>query len=377
VAEGAISDDELKQPSESTITTLIAISNDEIDKHRSEPQKSTHKRNREEDLLDGAWEVAARTFLYKSKRSRHLAKLLTIRKELQQCGSAGGDRLSNDVHNAARIKTALGQLIRFIKGEHVGVNMMDIIVCGAIAPYNSILGGKLVCMMLCSPEVVNEYRKRYKNKPSIIASSMRGSPVTRDPELVLLCTTSLYGNNNSQYNRVRIPLSELGIDSNESIVYKNLRKSTGFGTYHFSQLTIRLGSELNSRRSTNRVVNSIFGEGVNPLMRKMRESISSIGLDAERLLLHGNQRITYGIALASNFREILTGKHRRARFFLRPKDAPKHTRLIREYWIRRWLAPRLNKEGLLSEIEKHNLVYPIKHGALVPLPELREDSIDE
>ena len=39
--------------------------------------------------------------------------------------------------------------------------------------YNEIFGGKLISMLLTSPEVINEYHNRYKNQPSIIASSMR------------------------------------------------------------------------------------------------------------------------------------------------------------------------------------------------------------
>lgn len=33
----------------------------------------------------------------------------------------------------------------------IGSNMMDIIVCGSIPPYNELLGGKLVSMLACSP----------------------------------------------------------------------------------------------------------------------------------------------------------------------------------------------------------------------------------
>ena len=65
-------------------------------------------------------------------------------------------------------KEKLESLVRMIKSAQVGIGLMDINVCGAIAPYNEIFGGKLVSMLLCSPEVVNAYYKRYENKPSII-----------------------------------------------------------------------------------------------------------------------------------------------------------------------------------------------------------------
>jgi len=39
--------------------------------------------------------------------------------------------------------------------------MMDITTCGAVAPYNHLLGGKLVSMLICSPEVVEYYKDKY------------------------------------------------------------------------------------------------------------------------------------------------------------------------------------------------------------------------
>ena len=71
--------------------------------------------------------------------------------------------------------------------------MMDIIICGAVAPYSVLLGGKLVCLLLTSSELVGFYRERYGEQASIIASSMKGEAVVRPPNLVLLATTSLYG----------------------------------------------------------------------------------------------------------------------------------------------------------------------------------------
>lgn len=143
-------------------------------------------------------------------------------------------------------------------------------------------GGELVCMLLCSPEVIKEYASRYRDHTSIIASAIKGEPVARKPNLVLLCTTSLYGVGSSQYNRVKIPLAEIGLNSSASIEYKNLGHSQGFGTYHFSRETIQLGSFLNSQKKEGRRVNSIFGEGVNPLMRKIRESLDFVGPGVDR-----------------------------------------------------------------------------------------------
>ena len=95
----------------------------------------------------------------------------------------------------------------------------NISICGAIPPYNEILGGKLVSMLLASPEVSAAYKRKYQKSPSIIASSLAGRTVIKPAELVFLGTTSLYGIGSSQYNRIKIPCEEIDGQKNNEIVY--------------------------------------------------------------------------------------------------------------------------------------------------------------
>ena len=46
--------------------------------------------------------------------------------------------------------------------------MMEIIVCGAIPPYNELLGGKLVSILACSPTVIRDCTEKYKSQVSEI-----------------------------------------------------------------------------------------------------------------------------------------------------------------------------------------------------------------
>ena len=78
------------------------------------------------------------------------------------------------------------------KAKHIGSSLMELNVCGAIPPYNEILGGKLVALLATSPQVVHDYKTRYENKASEIASRLKGQPVCRPAELVYVGTTSLY-----------------------------------------------------------------------------------------------------------------------------------------------------------------------------------------
>jgi hypothetical protein len=375
IADGICTKREIDCPTDEAIERLNRESARAIRKHRQNPQKKSHKGQKGDTIQRDYWEQEARTYLYRSKRCKRLAKLLSIRRVFEENEIAYGRREALRVAlQKNKVRGAVAQLVRMMKAEHVGVGMMDITVCGAVAPYNVLLGGKLVCMLLCSPEVTRYYAKRYGRQVSIIASSMMGKPIVRAPNLVLLCTTSLYGVGSSQYNRVKIPLDHLGGREGASVTYENLGHSHGFGTYHFSKETIRLGDTLIARRKNGRLVNSIFGEGVNPLMRKIREALEIVGLRSDEILLHGNRRVTYGIRLADNFREALLGVDAKPRYLISHKGPEKQTRRIARYWIRRWLSQRIARLGVLEEVAKHTLSYPIRHGAVVSLPDVPEET---
>src|SRR5436853_514656 len=84
----------------------------------------------------------------------------------------------------------------------------------------------------------NEWMERAET--SLIASCMRGASVTRNAQLVLLCTTSLYGSALSQYSRVKVPTIMLGGKPGEKIEFDCLGTSEGFGSFHFSKDSLRM-----------------------------------------------------------------------------------------------------------------------------------------
>ncbi len=124
-----------------------------------------------------------------------------------------------------------------------------------------------------------------------------------------------------------------------------------------------------------RKVNSIFGEGVNPLMRKIREALSRLGLPDDVILKHGSKRVIYGVSLARNFQDILLGLADRPRYIVPQTKERFRTELLADYWRQRWLLRRLEKPGILEEVAKHTVVYPIRHGAQVQLPRERDETL--
>lgn len=364
LAEKLILSADFRAPTKEVVSRLRKEGQLAIARHRMYPQRHFHKPTEGFEGID--WVQQAKSDLFRSKRCLALARLLNIRRVFIDAGLKTGVR--NELATAVKsnsFREALGQLVRMIKAEHVGIDMMDIIVCGAIAPYNVLLGGKLVCLLLCSTEIVKYYNHKYDRRVSIIASAVAGKPVTRKPRLVLLGTTSLYGFGSSQYNRIKMNATLAGGGESEVVEYRKLGLSEGYGSFHFSKDTLHLLETLLARTNRNRMVNSIFGEGVNPLMRKIRQALDYVGLPSDLLLRHGNQRVIYGVKLASNFREILLGRAQRPKYII-PCDSPElRTAMLAEFWRRRWLASRLNFPGILDQVALHRHSHPLQHGAVV------------
>ena len=360
---------DIEYPTDSVIKRLTAEAERSKEQHKRFPQKSDYRKLGLNSLKEVDWEAQAKSNLFRSKRCSTLAALLKIRKTFKDAGFTKPTKAElGKALKLASVREAIGQLARFKKGEYVGSHMMDIIVCGAVAPYGALLSGKLVCMLLCSPEVTNYYGERYASQISAIASSMRGVPVVKEPKLVFLGTTSLYGIGSSQYNRVRIPVLEIGGRDGEKIEYTRLGLSEGFGSYHLSKGTTELMNTLNAREQRGRRVNFIFGEGVNPRMRHIKQVLESLHLPSDQILNHGNKRVVYGVSLARNFREVLLGFEVKPSYFIPQSRGHKGTDLISAYWRKRWLSHRISRPGILKLVSEHTLLHPITHGARVSIP---------
>ena len=369
IAEKVLSTRRLKRPNEELIAMLRGISSEAKKAHQLYPKATDIKKTVESSV---AWEILAKTNLYKSKRASVLADLLSARLifsewKLEKADAKGIREALRD----RRVRQAITGLLRKIKAEHVGIDMMDIIICGAVPPYNYLLGGKLVCTLLASPEVTKYYNDRYGSQQSVIASSMRGAPVVRSPQLVLLGTTSLYGVGSSQYNRIKIPVEMAGGKETEYIAYEELGKSVGFGSFQFSSATLGVMEVLLSRSTKGKKVNSIFGEGVNPLMRKIRDALQIVGLPQDEVLKHKRSRIIYGVPLARNFREVLAGKQKRPKYKIPQTKPVERTRSLAEYWRTRWLSKRIDRADVLQAVSQNSLEYPVRHEARVTLYRLK------
>lgn len=357
----------LKVPTEQQIGRLLAIAATYRARHRRYPERERHKSVSGGGRVD--WREQSSTYLFRAKRAEQLAELLEARRRLVVAGftAASASHLSRALADRDGIK-AIQAILRRIKASSIGVHAMDITVCGAIAPYNALLGGKLVALLMASPEVICAYNTRYEKSASIIASSMAGRPIRRRPTLVLLGTTSLYDVAPAQYNRLRVPAEVAGGEPGMLLNFLPLGRTEGFGSYHFSRPTMDLLKAVVARTRRGRLVNSIFGEGVNPKLRKVRQALDALGFPANSLLQHGSPRLIYQVPLATNFREVLLGFESKPRYIV--PHTPEGTAGLTRYWRERWLAHRITRADVLEEVAHHTRVYPVRHGARVPLPDV-------
>ncbi len=224
-------------------------------------------------------------------------------------------------------------------------------------------------MLMVGPEVTAEYRRRYGGLPSVIASSMAGRPVRRPADLAFIGTTSLYGQRPSQYDRISIPRDPRSPDSPPGLRYEYLGRTRGIGTFHFNDRTVAELALLLAQSKRGQQVNSVFGEGVNPRLRKVRDGLDALGLPSDDLLNHGGPRLVYGVELTENARAYLLGMERRPRYVLGQNSPKQWTQRIAQWWMRRWLLPRIGRQDVLERVAAHNFVQPIRHGARVDFPE--------
>lgn len=293
------------------------------------------------------WNAEACTPLFTKKRAIELAKLLEAKLIIR-------NMLETEQGNLEALKKLLsidkGKSINIAlqanRKSKIGSNLMEIIVCGSIPPYNEVLAGKLVSILMCSPVVIKEYNNRYSEQVSEIASRMKGEKVVRDSKLAFLGTTSLYHMGSSQYNRIKIR-----VGNGKYLEYKKLGETEGFGSVFFAQETTRFISSMVQLIDGGRKINNVFGEGTSPRLRLIRSGLSALGISSENYLKHHTRRIVYGVCLASNTREFLKGEVEELDYFL-PLDGneEKYTGQLIDFWRERWFLKRLETVDIIERL---------------------------
>jgi hypothetical protein len=192
-------------------------------------------------------------------------------------------------------------------------NCMTAYILGAVPPYNSVLGSKLIALTLMFPEVRHVIYDKYKNSTPLI------SGVKKEPHLVYVDTMGAFGKS-AIYNRLMNwrfvgytkGQSHIHITSNESWeIIKQLIPEEKFKTYK-------------------------YGQGSNWKMRVLKNGLEAAGL-SKNILNIGWQRGYYCCPLAENWQEYLLGKTNNPEW----KNYTKSDLI--GYWKEKWVIPRIDK----------------------------------
>ena len=284
---------------------------------------------------------------FRRKRALELHRLLLAKRVFRVAAKATADedRFTEWLLADERGRNALGVALRTVKKRHVGSSMMEITTCGALPPYSQVLGGKLVALLMASPQVIADYMRRYANAPSQIASRMKGAKVVRPADLVLLGTTSLYHVGSSQYNRLKAPVT------NGEVRYVPVGKTHGYGSVHISKRTYLTLQELLRRHPDLEPESNTFAAGVNYKMRSIESGLSHLNLG--ELQKHKSPRLVYVVPLASNWREYLTGLEDKPTYLYESLDLPENeTAHLIEFWKDRWFVRRMLRSETLQGLER-------------------------
>ncbi|MFZ1972389.1 MAG: Druantia anti-phage system protein DruA [Candidatus Acidiferrales bacterium] len=213
------------------------------------------------------------------------------------------------------------------------VNVMDAYVLGALPPYNSLLGGKLVACLIRSRDIYDDFTRAYGQTRGIISKKKKNARL-------LAVTTSSSMGRSSVYNRLKLG----GLEYFKAIGYTG-----GWGHFHipdglFAELRDYLRDMGHTYADQHR-----FGQGPNWRMRTTRAALETLGFE-ENTLRHGIEREVFLCQLASNALRILhSGRGRPNLSSLLSADDVAHLA------VERWMLPRSQRMPEFKTWKRENI----------------------
>jgi len=169
--------------------------------------------------------------------------------------------------------------------------VMDAYVLGAVPPYSSLLGGKLIALLALSSEVREAFSKKYAGRTSIISN------VRDRGELMMVTTTSALGRS-SIYNRLRVE---------DQTYWHRLGYTQGSGEFQFSNGVYEAMRAYVIEHCKPTAKSSAWGTGFRNRREVIKKCLASIGLPGS-LIYHGIQREIFAAPLGPDVRRFLKGE---------------------------------------------------------------------
>ena len=289
------------------------------------------------------------TKMYLKKRCKRLSKLLFARKVFNDC------KLKKDPKRAFTImiqikdgQRAINLALEFLRNDIFSTQVLDINVCGAVAPYNEILGGKLITLLASSKEVVEMYDKNYKKYISIISSGVAGREMIKSSKSIFLCTQSLYDQGSSQYNRLKL-LKKNFSNLKSDLIWQEAGFTSGLGTDHISSRTTRLCDQI-IQKFKKIQKKSESGKGHSAKLTLVTAALKIININPD-IALYGNKRKNYVYfpKKANHLTKYV--------YNLKKIENLNHYNkidVILDAWMKRWLTKRIQRSETLEKLSNLN-----------------------
>lgn len=189
---------------------------------------------------------------------------------------------------------------------------------GALPPYNYLLGGKLVGMMMTADTIQNTFRQKYGNKKT----EMKKRVLPAD--LLFITTTGAFGKS-SVYDRLKF-------DGTKVAEFIGLTK--GNGSFHIpNEVYEELIGYLDSLGYDTR---RGYGSGPSTKMKLIGVALSKLGL--KHGSQHGMQRAVYLFPLASNLKDVVANN-------VTPVWYRRNEKELADFWKVRWAIPRATRDS--------------------------------
>jgi Domain of unknown function (DUF4338) len=201
------------------------------------------------------------------------------------------------------------------------VNLMDAYVLGAVPPYNTLLGGKLIASLARTSDVVQAFDTKYRNAVGIISNKQKKA------RLAAITTSSALGRS-SIYNRLKL---------GDRLIFEPIGYTLGWGHFHISDVIFE---ELRDYLTHvgDRYANACkFGQGPNWRIRVIRRTLDLLGMNSG-LIRHGFAREVFFCPVASNAIPFLRGDHKRVHY----ADLP-NVESVSKLALERWVIPRAQR----------------------------------
>jgi hypothetical protein len=211
-----------------------------------------------------------------------------------------------------------------IRDEYVGWNReqkqerlyscLTAYILGAVPPYNTILGSKLVALTTMFPEVRETFKQKYEGKTTIIAGKQKM------PVLAMIDTFGAF-EKSAIYTRL---LNWQFLDYTQGKSHIHI---TANGSWELIKEFV----------PQERFASYKYGQGSNWKLRTLRVGLSNLGFPNEDILSIGWKRAYYMNPLLKNWKEFLTMQTDKPEFI----DYSNNDLIT--YWKERWLIPRQDK----------------------------------